>query len=264
MKNRIKDTVIDRIYMNVSHRLLKIPSHNKSLSSSSTPQKTKSSPKRNHHQRMSALLMRNNPNNKNPTDDHEDHHYHHNINCISSKFLNDNDNENASMIIDDYLRISPVVVSPARHPSTGERRQSSKSLLISSQMSSSRWLKNDSPPPVAAVCEEYASLPFVDAGGSLVSSRDRATPLLQRRSVGGNASIVLPPIEGNFRSISATPRRGQQRKTASSCSSALSMKIEEDLMAGSRMGERFKGLYQHHHPMRRLSLCRNELIKIKQ
>lgn len=76
--------------------------------------------------------------------------------------------------------------------STVNRRLLSSRSLISSQMSSSKWLKDN----------DFTSLPFLE-------NQPISSGKIQRKPVKGilkNGTPVLPPIE-QFRSISATPRR---------------------------------------------------------
>ncbi|EEZ97383.1 uncharacterized protein LOC657163 [Tribolium castaneum] len=91
---------------------------------------------------------------------------------------------NDSIDLDKYLKISPI--GGARLP----RRQLSSRSLMSSQISSSKWLKED----------DYSSLPFVSVRNG------RAPP----KSILKN-SLVLPPIESrsalSSKSMSALSRR---------------------------------------------------------
>ncbi|RZC40563.1 hypothetical protein BDFB_008194 [Asbolus verrucosus] len=108
-------------------------------------------------------------------------------------------NLNDSIDIDSYLKISPLGGSSSRERIV--RRQSSRSLM-SSQISSSKWLKEEG---------EYNSLPF------LVKSERNGAP----KSILKN-SLVLPPIEtSQFRSISATPRRESKSMSALSVNDRL-------------------------------------------
>lgn len=91
---------------------------------------------------------------------------------------------NDSIDLDKYLKISPI--GGARLP----RRQLSSRSLISSQISSSKWLKDD----------DFSSLPFVGV------KNGRAPP----KSILKN-TLVLPPIESrsvlSSKSTSALLRR---------------------------------------------------------
>lgn len=109
--------------------------------------------------------------------------------------------------VDSYLKVSPLGGA-----SRLTRRQSSSRSLISSQISSSKWLKDD----------DYSSLPFLG-----VKPERNGVP----KGILKNA-LVLPPIETcQIRSVSATPRR--QSKSLS----ALSFK-EQKYSGFKRKGDK--------------------------
>jgi hypothetical protein len=109
--------------------------------------------------------------------------------------------------VDSYLKVSPLGGA-----SRLTRRQSSSRSLISSQISSSKWLKDD----------DYSSLPFLG-----VKPERNGVP----KGILKNA-LVLPPIETcQIRSVSATPRR--QSKSLS----ALSVK-EQKYSGFKRKGDK--------------------------
>ncbi|XP_018573861.1 uncharacterized protein LOC108912917 [Anoplophora glabripennis] len=153
-----------------------------------------------------------------------------NINTSRKRKLDENRNKNKSIFTishkpksldtDKYLKISPI------KNQFNERRLSSKSLL------------NGDVKDYADTTLEYNSLPFIkveepefskrNVASSNLQSRKNSTVELFRKSEGSH--LVLPPIvtSNQFRSISATPRKGN--KTFS----ALSMKFEANFKSQDR------------------------------